>query len=272
MAWQVKDDLKKNAKPRWVRTTVNLDDHIIFPNLDPAATSANRDQAVEDYISSLSMAPMDQSRPLWELHVLDFPTSEATATVAIRMHHSLGDGVSLLSLLIACTRSAADPARLPELPPAPRRTGPAYARALSPARLAAFVLWAWSYVVLAWHTLVDVLRFVATAWFLRDPRTPFMGSKGVEFSRKRIVHRTLSLDYVKFVKNSMKCVRASSPSCSRILQSDSTLEGLNEMQLPDAFLQTVNDVFVGVTCAGLSRYYFRKTGECCSAIITLYTL
>ncbi|TVT97442.1 hypothetical protein EJB05_57323 [Eragrostis curvula] len=227
----VKDDVKKNATPRWVRTTVNLDDHIIFPDLDPAATSANPDQAVEDYLSSLSTAPMDHSIPLWELHILDFPTSEATATIAIRMHHSLGDGVSLLSLLIACTRSAADPARLPELPPAPRRAGPVYARARPPlaAGLVALLLWLWSYVALAWHTLVDVARFVATAWFLRDPRTPFLGAQGVEFRRKRFVHRTLSLDDVKFVKDAMKC--------------------------------TVNDVLIGVTSAGLSRYYFRKTSD-----------
>ncbi|CAD6271268.1 unnamed protein product [Miscanthus lutarioriparius] len=229
---QVKDDARKNANPRWVRTTVNLDDHVIVPYLDPAATSTKPDQAVEDYLSWLSTAPMDHSHPLWEFHVLDFPTSEATATVAIRMHHSLGDGVSLLSLLIACTRSAADPARLPELPPAPRRAGSVYARPRPPlsAGFVALALWLWSYVVLAWHTLVDVVCFVATAWFLRDPRTPFMAaSEGVEFRRKRFVHRTLSLDDVKFVKTAMKC--------------------------------TVNDVLVGVTNAGLSRYYLRKTSD-----------
>jgi hypothetical protein len=220
--WQVKDDdARKNAKPRWVRTTVNLDDHVIVPYLDPAATSTKPDQAVEDYLSWLSTAPMDHSRPLWEFHVLNFPTSEATATVAIRMHHSLGDGVSLLSLLIACTRSAADPARLPELPPAPRRAGPVYARPRPPlsAGFVAFALWLWSYVVLAWHTLVDVVCFVATAWFLSDPRTPFMAaSEGVEFRRKRFVHRTLSLDDVKFVKNAMKCVRASLVCCSLLFK------------------------------------------------------
>jgi len=38
-------------------------------------------------------------------------------------------------------------------------------------------------------------------------------SEGVEFRRKRFVHRTLSLDDVKFVKNAMKCVRASLSFC-----------------------------------------------------------
>ncbi|KAM3412591.1 hypothetical protein ACQJBY_003986 [Aegilops geniculata] len=223
---QVSNDVKKNAKPRWVRTTVNLDDHVIFPDLDPAATSADPDRALEDYVSSLSTRPMDHSRPLWEFHVLDFPTSEAAGAVAIRMHHSLGDGVSLISLLTACTRSAADPARLPALPspPPPRRSGPP----LSAGALA-LAAWAWSLVALAWNTLVDVALFVATSWFLRDAPTPFLGSPGVEFRRKRFLNCTLDLDDVKLVKNAMKC--------------------------------TVNDVLVGVTSAALSRYYFRKTGE-----------
>ncbi|XBJ27418.1 hypothetical protein VPH35_004684 [Triticum aestivum] len=223
---QVSDDVKKNAKPRWVRTTVNLDDHVIFPDLDPAATSADPDRALEDYVSSLSTRPMDHSRPLWEFHVIDFPTSEAAGAVAIRMHHSLGDGVSLISLLTACTRSAADPARLPALPspPPPRRSAPP----LSAGALA-LAAWAWSLVALAWNTLVDVALFVATSWFLRDAPTPFLGSPGVEFRRKRFLNCTLDLDDVKLVKNAMKC--------------------------------TVNDVLVGVTSAALSRYYFRKIGE-----------
>ncbi|XP_044982984.1 wax ester synthase/diacylglycerol acyltransferase 11-like [Hordeum vulgare subsp. vulgare] len=226
---QVSDDAKKNAKPRWVRTTVNLDDHVIIPDLDPAATSADPDRALEDYVSSLSTRPMDHSRPLWDLHVIDFPTSEAAAAVAIRMHHSLGDGVSLISLLTACTRSAADPTRLPALrpPPPPRRSGAA-APPLSAGTLA-LAAWAWSLVALAWNTLVDVALFVATSWFLRDSPTPFLGSPGVEFRRKRFLNCTLDLDDVKLVKNAMKC--------------------------------TVNDVLVGVTSAALSRYYFRKTGE-----------
>lgn len=220
---QVSDDIRKNAKPRWVRTKVNLDDHIIFPHLDPAATSADR--AVEDYVSSLSTLPMDHSRPLWEFHVLDFPTSEAAAAVAIRMHHSLGDGVSLISLLMACTRSAADPSRLPALPPSSSGAG----RPALSAGVLALAAWVWSLLVLAWNTLLDVMRFVATSLFLRDTRTPFMGAEGVEFRRKRFLNCTLSLDDVKFVKNAMKC--------------------------------TVNDVLIGVTSAALSRYYFRKTAS-----------
>ncbi|CAN6295050.1 unnamed protein product [Urochloa humidicola] len=231
-------------EPRWVRTTVNLDDHIIVPDLDPAAIAADPDRALEDYVASLSTLPMDQSRPLWELHVLDFPTSEAASAAVFRIHHALGDGASLVSLLLACTRSASDPDAPPAMPasvPAAaassgarrRRARPVYGAPPRPAWSAgamALAAWAVSCVLLAWHTAVDVARFVAMALgFVRDPPTLFAGVKGVESRRKRFVMRTFSLDDVKLVKHALGC--------------------------------TVNDVLVGVTSAALSRYYFRKLGD-----------
>ncbi|KAF7037959.1 hypothetical protein CFC21_048220 [Triticum aestivum] len=219
----------RDGELRWLPTTVNVDNHLIRPTLDPAAVAANPDKAVEDYVASLSTLPMDRSQPLWEFHLFDFPTSEATSTAAIRVHHSLGDGMSLLTLLMACTRSAADPTRLPAMPPLPTRTGAIYQRPRPSAGVLAFLAWVWSFVVLAWHTVVDVVGFFATILFLKDPHTLFKRVNHAETQRKRIVHRRLSLDDVKFVKNAMKC--------------------------------TVNDVLIGVTYAALSRYHFRKSGE-----------
>ncbi|XP_047058115.1 wax ester synthase/diacylglycerol acyltransferase 11-like [Lolium rigidum] len=236
---QVLDEQEEDPRPKWVRTTVNIDDHVIVPDLDPTATSADPDRALEDYVSSLSTLPMDHSRPLWELHVLDFPTSEATAAVVLRVHHSVGDGVSLLSLFIACTRRASDQASLPALPSTTagrRRAGPVYALSsrprLSPSwdALAAIAAWVVSFLVLLWHTVVDVVCFVATATsILGDPPTLFKGAEGVEFRPKRFMNRTLRLDDVKYIKNAVNC--------------------------------TINDVLLGVTSAALSRYYFRKTGQ-----------
>ncbi|CAO2182765.1 unnamed protein product [Urochloa humidicola] len=230
---QVTTDGSEDGNPHWVPATVDLDDHVIVPGLDPAAVAADPDRAVEDYVASLSTLPMDRSRPLWDFHFLDFPTSEAAATVAVRAHHSLGDGMALLTLLIACTRSAADPARLPAMPPPPARSGPIYARPRPPASAGctALAAWLWSYAVLAWHTVEDVVAFAATVLFLSDPHTLFTrtGSEGNKVHRKRFVHATLSLDDVKLVKNAMKC--------------------------------TVNDVLVGVTSAALSQYYFRESGD-----------
>jgi hypothetical protein len=155
---------------------VKVEDHIVVPMLDPVAVAANPDQSVEDYVASLFTLPMDRSRPLWEFHFLDFPTSDAMSTAVFRVHHSLGDGMSLLTLLMSSTRSAADPSRLPAMPTPPARSGDIYARPRPPrsAGVLAFIAWLWSFVVLAWHTVVDVTLFVAdfdteTALRKRDP-------------------------------------------------------------------------------------------------------
>ncbi|XP_044955501.1 wax ester synthase/diacylglycerol acyltransferase 11-like [Hordeum vulgare subsp. vulgare] len=221
----------KDGTLRWVKTTVDLDYHIIYPKLDTMAVAANPDQAVEDYVASLSTKPMDHCRPMWELHVLDFPTSEATATTVIRVHHCLSDGTSLLMLLLSSTRSAADPSKPPVLPPLPARTAAIYLRPRPPvsAGSLAFALWLWSFVLLAWHTMWDAAGFVSTILFLKDTHTLFSCTDNGNRRPNRIVHRSLSLDDVKFVKDTLNC--------------------------------TVNDVLVGSMDAALSRYYYRKLGD-----------
>ncbi|KAM3345793.1 hypothetical protein ACQJBY_020368 [Aegilops geniculata] len=230
---QVMDESTNNGKPRWVQTPVNMDDHIVVPTLDPAAAASDPEKAVEDYVASLSLLPMDRRRPLWEFHFLDFPASGAASTVLLRLHHSIGDGTSITTLLMASSRSTADPARVPAMPPPPKRTGAIYQReprpTLSSGDCLALLAWFWSYVVLAWHTLVDVTMIVATILFLSDPRTLFTRPDGVEpRTRKRFVHRSLSFDDVKLIKIAMNC--------------------------------TINDVLAGVTSAALSQYYFKKSG------------
>ncbi|KAM3345855.1 hypothetical protein ACQJBY_020403 [Aegilops geniculata] len=226
-------DGSKDGKPRWVQTVVNVKDHIIVPRLDLTAVASDPEKAVEDYVASLSLLPMDRRRPLWEFHFLDFPTSEAASTTVLRLHHSIGDGMSIMTLLMASSRSTADPARLPAMPPPPKRTGAIYQRHPRPPRLWSgdYFAWLWSYFVLAWHTLVDIVLLAATVLFLRDPGTMFTHvpdpDGGQSRRRKRLVHQSLRLDDVKLIKTVMNC--------------------------------TMNDVLVGVTSAALSRYYFRKS-------------
>ncbi|XP_037410880.1 O-acyltransferase WSD1-like [Triticum dicoccoides] len=230
----VMDESAKDGNPRWVQTAVNVDDHIVIPRLDAAAVASDPEKAVEDYVASLSLLPMDRCRPLWEFHFLDFPTSEAASTVVLRLHHSIGDGMSITTLLVASSRSMVNPSRLPAMPPPPKRTGAIYQLPprppLSSGDYLALFAWVWSHFVLAWHTLVDMALIVATILFLSDPPTLFMRPPGGSETRrrKRFVHRTLSFEDVKFIKTAMNC--------------------------------TINDVLVGVTSAALSHYYFRKSG------------
>ncbi|KAM4076106.1 hypothetical protein ACJW30_12G038000 [Castanea mollissima] len=206
---------------RWTKTIVDLEDHVIVPDLDPNIDSA--DQLVEDYISELTTKPMDLSKPLWELHLLNIKTSDAEAVGVFRIHHSMGDGASLISLLLACTRKTLDPEALPSVPENKQ------AGSTNSGGFWWFLLAFWSVLRLIWNTLLDMLLFGATVLFMKDTKTPIKGAPGVEHNIKKFVHRTISLDDIKLVKNALN--------------------------------MTVNDVVLGVTQAGLSRYLNRRYGE-----------
>ncbi|KAK7320825.1 hypothetical protein VNO77_30659 [Canavalia gladiata] len=214
--------VKKGRKTRWTPTTVNLDEHMIIPEIDPSIEYPDR--FLEDYISNFTKTPLDLSKPLWELHLLNIKTSDAEAVGIFRIHHSIGDGASLISLLLAATRKTSDPEALPTVPTHKRLTSP------NPS----FSFWRfffaiWWGLLLIWHTLVDMLMFILTILFIRDTPTPLKGAPGVEHNTKRFVHRTVNLDDIKLVKKEMKT--------------------------------TINDVLLGVTQAGLTRYLNRAYGE-----------
>lgn len=179
---------------------VNLEDHFFVPNLD--SKIEHPEQFVQYYVSNLTTAPLDLSKPLWEVHLLNIKTSDAEALAVIRLHHSMGDGASLMSLLLACTRKTSDPDALP--------TVPTKKRADSSSNSGWFwrlILAIWSAVTLIGNTLVDIMLFIATLIFLKDTETPIKGAPGVQQTTKRFVRRTVSFDHIKQVKNAMNMVR-----------------------------------------------------------------
>ncbi|XP_042984582.1 wax ester synthase/diacylglycerol acyltransferase 5-like isoform X6 [Carya illinoinensis] len=216
----VVDGNKYCKNKKWTQTKVNLEDHIIVPELDPNIDFPDR--FVEDYVSNVTRTPLDLSKPLWELHLLNIKTSDAEAVGVFRIHHSMGDGASLISLLLACTRKTSDPEALPSVP-VKKRAGSTFN---SRDGFWWFFLAIWMLLRLIWNTMVDVLLFVATTLFLKDMKTPIKGAPGVELNVKKFVHQTVSLEDIKLVKNAMN--------------------------------MTVNDVVTGITQAGLSRYLNRR--------------
>ncbi|KAK8973496.1 hypothetical protein V6N11_008857 [Hibiscus sabdariffa] len=210
------------VKKKWVKTQVDLDNHVVVPVVDTEMESPAL--FIEDYISHLTTIPIDFSKPLWELHILNLKTPEAEAFAIFRIHHSIGDGMSLISILLACCRKSADPGALPTLPTQKQTDDRGNRR-----KIVWLVLAVWSVLRLMSNTLVDLSLFMATILFMKDTKTPVKGLSGVEHNPKRFVHRTVRLDDIKLVKNAMD--------------------------------MTVNDVILGVTQAGLSRYLNRKYGE-----------
>ncbi|KAK4489662.1 hypothetical protein RD792_005474 [Penstemon davidsonii] len=106
---------KKNCNNMsWKRINADINNHVITPSMDPNTESP--DKFVEDYASWLSTIPMDLTKPLWEVHILNLQTSDANSTAIFKFHHSIGDGVSLISFLLACARKTSDPESFPTIP------------------------------------------------------------------------------------------------------------------------------------------------------------
>ncbi|KAL9690962.1 hypothetical protein QQ045_011379 [Rhodiola kirilowii] len=216
-----------SAKMRWVKTEVDIENHVFFPKIDSEETAkVGVDKFVEDYTRDLTGVPLDMSKPLWDVHVLnlDKMTSKGAMAVALfRFHHSIGDGTSLMSLFMSFTRKSADPNALPTLPVVSKK-----GKKDDTSGVSMYGKWL-SFVRLLWNTLVDILNLLATAFFLDDTPNPLKGPNSAGQTPRRIAISSVRLEDIKLVKNITKA--------------------------------TLNDVVMGVIEAGLSRYLNRRYGE-----------
>ena len=142
------------------------------------------------------------------------PPRRRTCAVVLRIHHALGDGTSLVSLLRRARGAPPTPGpralpAMPAPPPPPRRRlrRPAAARVVggSPgARCVGAGVRAPCSRGTPWWTWRASSPYGAAAG-ARPAQAPTVFA-GVEFRRKRFVMRTLSLDDVKLVKHALGCV------------------------------------------------------------------
>lgn len=85
----------------------HLDHHLRRAILPGTAGKAE----LEAFVADLASTPLNPSRPLWEMHLVD--TSMGGQALVIRIHHSIADGIALVGVLL----SMADDAPVPRLRP-----------------------------------------------------------------------------------------------------------------------------------------------------------
>lgn len=195
--FQEMDD-KKHGEPVWVPVNVRVEDHVIVPDLDYSSIE-KPDEFIEHYTANIANTPMDMSKPLWEFHVLNIKTSNAESLGIGKFHHSLGDGMSLMSLLYASSRKTSDPDALPTTAATRKHvdsndTGWGFGRF-------------WLLIRIIFTTIVELFKSLLTLCFMRDTKTPLMGNPGDRIRPRKVIHRIISFDDVRLVKNTMEMVR-----------------------------------------------------------------
>jgi len=74
----------------------DVDRHLIRARLDGGG-----EEAIQRYVGPHLSRPLDRSKPLWEMHLID--GYDGGAVVFCRFHHALADGIALAQVLLSLT-------------------------------------------------------------------------------------------------------------------------------------------------------------------------
>ncbi|XP_051132941.1 wax ester synthase/diacylglycerol acyltransferase 5-like isoform X2 [Andrographis paniculata] len=187
------------GREHWRRTAVDLERHLLVRRQplseDP---SVSDEDAVNDFIADLSVSsPLPTDKPLWEIHLL-----LAHNTAVFRVHHALGDGISLMSMLLSCCRKADDRSQTPTIGGVGASSSSSSSAALRRSR------WSfWTFVKVVWYTLVHFLEFSMRALWLKDKPTALSGGAAVELWPRKLASARFRLEDMKLVKRSVAGAR-----------------------------------------------------------------
>lgn len=100
----VKDE---HGTSRWRRVEVKLEDHIIRPKFPDGLEYY--DDYVQEYLTKTATERLPQDQPLWNIHIVNYPIRNAASILVFKLHHSLGDGFSLMAALFNCVQRVDNP-------------------------------------------------------------------------------------------------------------------------------------------------------------------
>lgn len=228
----------ENGEKLWRKVDVNVKDHIKIPLFPSGMSPNNNAKYLDDYISYIAMEKLPGNKPLWEIHIVNYPTSNDTAgTIIFKLHHSLGDGFSLVGALLSCLQRADNPSLPLTFPTAPLRltrdedsnSNGSLFNNLS------------KFFSVVCNTVSDFCTSIVKSSLLEDDKSPIRsGSVGVEFRPITTATTTFFLDQIKQIKTSMRA--------------------------------TINDVVAGIILLGTRLYMKEKNHDSINANSTVLVL
>ncbi|KAG5226305.1 O-acyltransferase WSD [Salix suchowensis] len=184
----------KDGVKRWKRVEVRLSDHVNFPVFTAAMSAQFYDGCFDEYLSKMATAQFPQGQPLWEVHVLNYPTSHAASNIIFKLHHSLGDGFSLMGALFSFLKRADNPS-LPLSFPSVKSHNSKDGRNFSMFRKVP------TFFSCVYSSASDFCSGIIRSCLDREDETPIRsGHSGVESLPVAITTITFSLDHIKQIK------------------------------------------------------------------------
>ncbi|RDX60849.1 O-acyltransferase WSD1, partial [Mucuna pruriens] len=186
----------EEGEMKWKRVEVKAEDHIKIPKFPENESLELYDHYFDEYVSMILSERTPRDKPLWEIHVIKYPTSNAAGTLIFKLHHALGDGYSLVGALLSCLQRADNPS-LPLSFPSRKPS------ASLPSKKGFFRLFP-STVFSFFNSISDFLWSVVKSSIVEDDMTPIRSAdEGVESLPCVISNISFSLDQVKNIKSKL---------------------------------------------------------------------
>ncbi|CAO2813943.1 unnamed protein product [Amaranthus hypochondriacus] len=175
----------------WRKTQVNLDDHIIIHD-KTLSLNLDSDEEIEDKVNSCLSdfaisSPLNTNKPLWEIHIY----TELKYAI-LRIHHALGDGISLMSLFLASCKKV-DGKDDDEDYVAEKRVEKREEKKKGIVGIMKII----------WWTILSVLGFIGRCLWVKDIKTAISGGDGVELWPRMAATAKFSLQDMKLVKKAI---------------------------------------------------------------------
>ncbi|GAU40266.1 hypothetical protein TSUD_60570 [Trifolium subterraneum] len=187
----------KDGKMKWKKVEVDPKDHIkvpIFPKNE--SNDELYDQYFDDYVSKILMERTPQDKPLWEIHLIKYPTNNAEGTLIFKLHHALGDGYSLMGALLSCLQRADNPSIPLSFPN--RKSSQ-----LLPSKNG-FLKKFPSTILSFFNSFFDFGWSVVKSSIVKDDKTPIWNDEeGLEFQPCVLSNLSFSLDEIKTIKSKL---------------------------------------------------------------------
>ncbi|KAL5989847.1 hypothetical protein ACLOJK_010742 [Asimina triloba] len=183
---------------QWKKVKVRLEDHVHIPVFPAGLPPESYDAYFQEYLSKIAMEHLPQSRPLWDIHIVKYPLKNAAGALVIRLHHSMGDGFSLMGALFSCLKRADDPSKM--------LTFPSTSQSKPPQELGGVGICGNFFTRLSslYNTASDLAFSLLKSNFVEDDRTAVRsGTEGVEFRPMTISTVDFSLEHIKRVKSKL---------------------------------------------------------------------
>jgi WS/DGAT/MGAT family acyltransferase len=93
----------------WVEDDAfDIERHVLHHKVRRQAGQSER-EALQAEVGELSNTPLDPDHPLWQFHLID--DYEGGSALVARVHHCIGDGIALISVMLSITDGGIDPPR-----------------------------------------------------------------------------------------------------------------------------------------------------------------